>query len=64
MVSLALPASSSRKDAACSAEEERVDFNRYSHILKNIIPTLSRAGVSEGTIQTMTVENPKSYFGG
>ncbi len=36
----------------------------YSHILKNIIPQLSRAGVSEGTIHTMTVENPKNYFGG
>jgi len=38
--------------------------NNYSHILKNIIPTLAKAGVSEGTIHTMMVENPKSYFGG
>ena len=38
--------------------------NNYSHILKNIIPTLAKAGVSEGTIHTMMVKNPKSYFGG
>ena len=38
--------------------------SNYSHILKNIIPTLAKAGVSEGTIHTMMVENPKSYFGG
>ena len=38
--------------------------NNYAHLLKNIIPTLSKAGVSEGTIQTMTVKNPQSYFGG
>ncbi len=38
--------------------------NNYSHILKNIIPTLAKAGVSEGTIHTLMVENPKSYFGG
>lgn len=36
----------------------------YSHISKNILPQLSKAGVSEGTIHTMTVGNPKSYFGG
>ncbi len=36
----------------------------YAHILKNILPQLHKAGVSEGTIQTMTVQNPKSYFGG
>ncbi len=35
----------------------------YAHILKNIIPQLSAAGVSEGAIHTMTVENPKNYFG-
>ena len=38
--------------------------NNYAHLLKNIIPTLSKAGISEGTIQTMTVKNPQSYFGG
>src|SRR5215470_3192547 len=36
----------------------------YSHILKHILPALSRAGVGEGTIRTMTVDNPRSYFGG
>jgi phosphotriesterase-related protein len=35
-----------------------------SHISKNILPALSKAGVSEGTIRTMTVDNPRSYFGG
>jgi phosphotriesterase-related protein len=36
----------------------------YSHVLKHIIPELNKAGVGEGTIQTMTVDNPRSYFGG
>jgi len=36
----------------------------YAHICKNILPALSKAGVSEGTIRTMTVDNPRSYFGG
>jgi phosphotriesterase-related protein len=36
----------------------------YAHILKDILPQLHEAGVSEDTIQTMTVQNPKSYFGG
>lgn len=36
----------------------------YSHILKNILPQLNKAGVSEGTIRTMTVDNPCAYFGG
>ena len=36
----------------------------YSHIMKNILPQLNKAGVSEGTIRTMTVDNPCSYFGG
>ncbi len=36
----------------------------YAHISRNILPALSKAGVSEGTIRTMTVDNPRSYFGG
>lgn len=44
--------------------QEACPNNNYSHILKNIIPTLAKAGVSEGTIHTMMVENPKNYFGG
>jgi phosphotriesterase-related protein len=36
----------------------------YSHILKNILPQLNKAGVSEGTIRVMTVDNPCAYFGG
>jgi len=36
----------------------------YAHISRNILPALNKAGVSEGTIRTMTVDNPRSYFGG
>jgi phosphotriesterase-related protein len=36
----------------------------YSHICRNILPALNKAGVSEGTIRTMTVDNPRNYFGG
>lgn len=36
----------------------------YAHISRSILPALSKAGVSEGTIRTMTVDNPRSYFGG
>ncbi|HXG18133.1 MAG TPA: phosphotriesterase-related protein [Methylomirabilota bacterium] len=36
----------------------------YSHVCRTIIPTLNKAGVSEGTIRTMMVDNPRSYFGG
>lgn len=36
----------------------------YSHLCKNIIPALRKGGVSEETIRTLTVENPRSYFGG
>jgi phosphotriesterase-related protein len=35
-----------------------------AHISKNILPALGKAGVSEGAIRTMTVDNPCSYFGG
>ncbi len=36
----------------------------YAHICKNILPALQKAGVSEGTIRKMTVDNPCSYFRG
>jgi phosphotriesterase-related protein len=36
----------------------------YTHICKNILPALQKAGVSEGVIRTMTVDNPRNYFGG
>lgn len=39
------------------------DWN-YSHICKNIIPALRKGGVSEQTIRTLTVDNPRNYFGG
>jgi phosphotriesterase-related protein len=36
----------------------------YSHICKNIIPALRKGGVSDQTIRTLTVDNPRNYFGG
>jgi len=39
------------------------DWN-YSHISKHILPQLRKGGVPEEKIRTMTVDNPRSYFGG
>jgi phosphotriesterase-related protein len=36
----------------------------YAHICKNILPALRKGGVSEQTIRTLTVDNPRNYFGG
>ncbi len=36
----------------------------YSHISKHILPALRKGGVTEEKIRTMTVDNPRSYFGG
>jgi len=36
----------------------------YSHICKNILPALRKGGVNEQTIRTLTVDNPRNYFGG
>jgi phosphotriesterase-related protein len=36
----------------------------YSHICKNILPALRKGGVSEQAIRTLTVDNPRNYFGG
>jgi phosphotriesterase-related protein len=36
----------------------------YSHICKNILPALRKGGVSDQTIRTLTVDNPRNYFGG
>ncbi|MFN0146326.1 MAG: phosphotriesterase [Dehalococcoidia bacterium] len=35
-----------------------------THIIKNILPRLREAGVTEQTIQTITVDNPRRYFEG
>ena len=36
----------------------------YAHISKHILPALRKGGVSEEKIRVMTVDNPRSYFGG
>jgi phosphotriesterase-related protein len=33
-----------------------------THIFKNILPALRKAGISEEKIQTLMVENPRNYF--
>jgi phosphotriesterase-related protein len=33
-----------------------------THVFKNIVPALKRAGVTEAKIHTMMVENPRRYF--
>jgi phosphotriesterase-related protein len=33
-----------------------------THVFKNIVPALKRAGVGEAKIRTMLVENPRRYF--
>jgi phosphotriesterase-related protein len=33
-----------------------------THVFKNIVPALKRAGVGEGKIRAMLVENPRRYF--
>ena len=35
-----------------------------SHVMKNILPRLREGGVADQAIQTMMVDNPRSYFGG
>ena len=35
-----------------------------THIIKNIIPRLKEAGVSQATIDTITIDNPRRYFEG
>lgn len=35
-----------------------------THIFKNIVPALEKAGITEDQVQTMLVENPKKFFGG
>jgi len=36
----------------------------YAHVFKNIIPALKQAGVSDDTIATMMVDNPRRLFAG
>ncbi|MEW6444093.1 MAG: phosphotriesterase-related protein [bacterium] len=35
-----------------------------THVLKNIVPTLQKAGVTREQVQTMLVDNPRRLFGG
>jgi len=35
-----------------------------THIIKNILPRLREAGVSQADIDLMTIENPRRYFEG
>jgi len=34
-----------------------------AHISRNILPAMRKAGVSEEVIETLMVNNPRSYFG-
>ncbi len=36
----------------------------FNHIPDQVLPALREAGVTEGQIETMLVENPRRYFGG
>ena len=33
-----------------------------AHISRNILPAMLKAGVPQGTIDTLMVNNPRSYF--
>ena len=35
-----------------------------SHLFKNIIPALKRGGVTDAQIDTILIENPRSFFTG
>ena len=37
---------------------------RYTYLLEEFIPRLLEAGISESSVRTMTVENPRRYFSG
>ena len=53
-----------RPSAAWAQFVEACPNRNYAHILEDILPLLNKAGVSEGTVQMMTVQNPRSHFGG
>jgi phosphotriesterase-related protein len=36
----------------------------YEHITRDVLPALREAGVTDAQITTMTVDNPRRYFGG
>lgn len=44
--------------------EEALKNWKPTHIIKNIIPRLKEAGVSQATIDTITIDNPRRYFEG
>jgi phosphotriesterase-related protein len=43
---------------------EKVANWNPTHLIKNIFPQLREAGVSQGTIDTMMIHNPRRYFEG
>jgi phosphotriesterase-related protein len=42
---------------------EKAPNSNYAHVCRNIIPQMLKAGVSEQKIRTLTVDNPRAYFG-
>lgn len=52
-----------RQSKAMQAMMENSPNWNYAHICKNILPALRKGGVSEQTIRTLTVDNPRNYFG-
>lgn len=52
-----------RQSKAMRAMMEQSPNWNYAHICKNILPALRKGGVSEQTIRTLTVDNPRNYFG-
>lgn len=43
---------------------EKLKNWKPTHIIQNIIPRLKEAGVSQATIDTITIDNPRRYFEG
>lgn len=52
-----------RQSKAMRAMMEQSPNWNYAHICRNILPALRKGGVSEQTIRTLTVDNPRNYFG-
>jgi len=43
---------------------EAAPNSNYAHVCRHIIPQMLKAGVSEAKVKTLTVDNPRAYFGG
>jgi phosphotriesterase-related protein len=43
---------------------EAAPNSNYAHVCRHIIPQMLKAGVTEAKIRTLTVDNPRAYFGG